>query len=268
MKKQLVIVGIMLVLIIVGFSGCTNVPKELTQFSIVSFDLKPHIINQGEYANLSWVVIGASSVSIDNEIGIVALTGHKIIQPTQTTTYILTASNATLTKSATAKITVNNESNKSTQPGETLLTITVGSQSYNYTLNNLTALGTISEYGSYINRLNKTTGSNNYTGVSISVLLNSLPALPDNFNMLQAIASDGYFVNYTIDKVNGHVTIYNEKGYEIGTGNLTMIIAYKENGVLLNETTKGPLRIAFVDTQPTITNSGLWLGSLVKIKII
>jgi hypothetical protein len=161
-----------------------------------------------------------------------------------------------------------NDQTPNTQPKETLLTINVGSQSYNYTLNNLTALGTISEYGSYINRLNKTTGPNNYTGVSISVLLNSLPALPDNFNMLQAIASDGYFVNYTIDKVNGHVTIYNETGHEIGTGNLTMIIAYKENGVLLNETTKGPLRIAFVDTQPTITNSGLWLGSLVKIKII
>ena len=71
-----------------------------------------------------------------------------------------------------------------------------------------------------------------------------------------------------LDEVNGHVTLFNDTGAEIGTGNLTMIIAYKENGVLLNETTKGPLRIAFVDTEPSITNSGLWLGSLVKIEII
>ena len=88
------------------FSGCVNVPEELTQFSIVSFDVEPGIINQGEYANLSWVVISASSVNIDNGIGNVALTGHRIIQPMQTTTYILTASNATTTKSATATITV------------------------------------------------------------------------------------------------------------------------------------------------------------------
>jgi len=153
------------------------------------------------------------------------------------------------------------------QPGETLLTITVGSQSYNYTLNNLTALGTISEYGSYINKLGKITGPNNYTGVTVNMLLSSIPALPTNYTF-HAIASDGYSRNYSIDEVNGHVTIFNETGGEVGTGNLTVIIAYKENDVLLNETTKGPLRIAFVDTQPTITNSGLWLGSLVKIEII
>jgi len=68
--------------------------------------------------------------------------------------------------------------------------------------------------------------------------------------------------------VNGHVTLYNDTGAEIRAGNLTMIIAYKENGVFLNESTKGPLRIAFVDTEPSITNSGLWMGSLAKIEII
>jgi len=121
MKQQSVIVGITLVLITVGFSGCINVPKELTQFSIVSFDVEPGIINQGESANLSWVVISASSVNIDNGIGSVALTGHRIIQPTQTTTYILTASNATTTKSETVTITVNNESNESNNMLESII---------------------------------------------------------------------------------------------------------------------------------------------------
>jgi hypothetical protein len=267
MKKQLVIVGITLVLIIVGFSGCINVRKELTQFSIVSFDVEPSIINQGESANLSWVVIGASSVNIDNWIGRVALTGHKIIQPTQTTTYILTASNATLTKSATVKITVNNESNESTQPEKTLLTITVGSESHNYTLNILNALGSISGQGSYINKAGKITGPNNYTGLSMSVLLKSITVLPNKYT-LHAIASDGYSRNYSMDEVNGHVLVYNETGDEIGTENLTMIIAYKENGVTLNETTNGPLRIVFIGTRSAITNSGLWLSNLVSIEFI
>jgi hypothetical protein len=74
--------------------------------SIVSFDVEPGIINEGEFANISWVVISASSVSIDNGIGSVALTGHRIIQPTQNTTYILTASNSTTTRSATVTIIV------------------------------------------------------------------------------------------------------------------------------------------------------------------
>ena len=152
-------------------------------------------------------------------------------------------------------------------PEKTLLTITVGSQSYNYTLDNLTALGTITKQGGYINKIGKVTGPNNYTGVTVSMLLSSISSLSTNYTF-QAIASDNYTRNYTLNEVNGHVMIYNETGGEIGSGNLTMIIAYKENGVFLNETTKGPLRIAFVDTQPSITNSGLWFGLLNKIEII
>ncbi len=267
MKKQSIIVGITLMLIIVGFSGCINVPKELTQFSIVSFDAAPGVINQGESANLSWVVISASSVNIDNGIGSVALTGHRIVKPTQTTTYTLTASNATITKSATVKIIVNNESNESTQPEKTLLTITVGSESHNYTLKILQALGGVSGQGSFINKAGKITGPNSYTGLPISVLLESITVLPSNYTF-HATAADGYSRNYSIEELNGHVAIFNETGDEIGTGNLTMIIAYKENGVMLNETTNGPLRIAFIGTQSAITNSGLWLSSLVRIEFI
>lgn len=152
------------------------------------------------------------------------------------------------------------------QPEKTLLTITVGSQSYNYTLDNLTALGTITGQGSYINKAGKVTGPNNYTGVMVRTLLHSIPSLPTNYTF-QAIASDEYARNYTLNEINGHVAVFNETGAEIGTGNLIMIIAYKENGALLNETTKGPLRIAFIGTQPSITNSGLWLGSLIKIEL-
>lgn len=153
------------------------------------------------------------------------------------------------------------------QQEKTLLTISVGSQLYVYSLDDLTALDNISEQGSYINKAGKITGPNNYTGVTISELLSTIPSLPTNYTF-HAIASDEYARNYSIDELNGHVTLFNETGAEIGTGNLTMIIAYKENGVFLNETTKGPLRIAFVNTEPSLTKSGLWLSSLVKIEII
>jgi len=56
----------------------------------------------------------------------------------------------------------------------------------------------------------------------------------------------------------GHVPVYDESGNETGTGNLMMIIAYKENGVLLNESTGGPFRVAFVD-DGAISNSKLWV---------
>jgi len=152
------------------------------------------------------------------------------------------------------------------EPEETLLTISVGSESFNYSLDEITALDGITGQGRYINKVGKITGPNNYTGISISVLLGTIESLPVNYT-LRAIASDEYALNYSMDEVNGQVTVYNETGEEIGIGNMTMIIAYKENGELLNETTSGPLRVAFVDEQGSITSSGLWLRSLVKIEI-
>jgi|GEM_PF-6215614 len=105
-RKILFATGVCLLVTVSFFSGCINIPEELTQFSIMSFDVEPGIITQGDYTNLSWVVLSASSVNIDNGIGNVALTGHRMIQPTRTTTYTLTASNQTTTKNATVTIIV------------------------------------------------------------------------------------------------------------------------------------------------------------------
>jgi hypothetical protein len=157
--------------------------------------------------------------------------------------------------------------NSTNTPQETLLTITVGSQTYNYTMDDLTALGTYTGQGSYINKKGTITGPYNYTGVTMSALLNSLPSVPANFT-LHALASDNYSVNYSISDLNGHVALFNDTGAEMGMGNLIMLIAYEQDGVLLNETTKGPLRIAFVNSSPFLTNSGLWLSSLVRIEVI
>jgi hypothetical protein len=118
MEKKFVASVVCMLSFVSLFSGCVNVPKELTQFSIYSFEGVPGVINQGESANLSWVVVSATSVSIDDGIGSVALSGHRIVFPTQNTTYILTASNATMTKSASVTIIVNSASNESSEPTE------------------------------------------------------------------------------------------------------------------------------------------------------
>lgn len=150
---------------------------------------------------------------------------------------------------------------------DNVLTLSVDSTSYNYSLNELMTFDSISGKGLYINKVGKINGPNNYTGVSMVVLLDAVESIPYNYT-IQAIASDGYSINYTMDEVKGKVLVYNETGVEIGTKNLTMIVAYKENGEFLNETTSGPLRIAFIDEQGQITNSGMWLRSIVKIEIV
>ena len=108
MKNQVIFLVTCLSTLLAIFSGCfeIDIPDELVQFSITSFKVEPGIINQGETANLSWMVIGATSVSIDNGIGNVSLFGERVIMPSKTTTYTLTATNATKNITATVQIIV------------------------------------------------------------------------------------------------------------------------------------------------------------------
>lgn len=108
MSKQIIISCIFIGLLLTVFSGCleVDIPEDVLQFSITNFEVEPNIIVEGETANLSWVVVGGISVNIDNNIGNVSLKGNRIIMPISTTTYTLTALNATKKLTATTEIIV------------------------------------------------------------------------------------------------------------------------------------------------------------------
>ena len=76
MKKKNLLIGICIISLTVVLSGCVEVPETWTQMSITIFKAELAIITQGEMANLSWIVIGATSVSIDQGIGNVSLIGE------------------------------------------------------------------------------------------------------------------------------------------------------------------------------------------------
>ena len=73
---------------------------------VVRFDATPSSITAGQSSTLTWVVQGATSVSISNGVGNVATTGSTTVTPTATTTYTLTAVGATGNVTATATVTV------------------------------------------------------------------------------------------------------------------------------------------------------------------
>ena len=74
---------------------------------ITSFLADPLTIAEGESSTLSWSVTDATSVTIDQTIGSVALVSTKAVSPTTTTTYTLTATNAAGSVTATTTVTVN-----------------------------------------------------------------------------------------------------------------------------------------------------------------
>ena len=73
---------------------------------VVRFDATPSSIAAGQSSQLTWIVQGATSVSINNGIGTVAATGSTTVTPATTTTYTLTAVGPTGNVTATTTVTV------------------------------------------------------------------------------------------------------------------------------------------------------------------
>jgi hypothetical protein len=71
-----------------GNTGADTLPL------IASFTALPASIAPGGSATLRWVVTGATSLSIDQGIGLVTGTNSAVVTPAQTTTYTLTAQNS------------------------------------------------------------------------------------------------------------------------------------------------------------------------------
>lgn len=74
--------------------------------TIASFTANPAAIQPGQSSTLSWTVIGATGVTIDNGVGDVTAVRSKIVTPAATTTYKLTAANGAGSVSQPATITV------------------------------------------------------------------------------------------------------------------------------------------------------------------
>ena len=73
---------------------------------IESFRADPVVINPGGASNVSWSVVGAGRVEIDQGVGEVELKGFTEVKPSQTTTYRLMAVNGSINRSMTLKIMV------------------------------------------------------------------------------------------------------------------------------------------------------------------
>jgi len=88
-------------------SATTRVtPTSQSSATIVRFDATPNNITPGQQSTLTWIVQGATSVTINNGLGNVAAAGSTTVSPTATTTYTLTAVGPNGNVTANAIVTV------------------------------------------------------------------------------------------------------------------------------------------------------------------
>jgi hypothetical protein len=96
-----------ILLLVVMFGGCVGF--GIVSPAILTFEALPQNISSGQSAVLVWAVNGANSVTIEPNIGPVAMSGSYQINPSSTVTYTLTASNSvsTITRSVVINVTPN-----------------------------------------------------------------------------------------------------------------------------------------------------------------
>jgi len=90
--------------VLVFIAGCSGTPPAVP--IINAFSASPSTIITGDNSTLSWSVTDATSVTIDHGVGTVALLGSTVVNPTTTTTYILTATNGAGSVTAQAMVMV------------------------------------------------------------------------------------------------------------------------------------------------------------------
>ena len=87
-------------------TATTTAPPPPTAAPTVTIAATPASISAGQAATLSWSSTNATLVSIDQGIGTVGATGSRTVTPAATTTYTVTASNASGQVSASTTVTV------------------------------------------------------------------------------------------------------------------------------------------------------------------
>jgi hypothetical protein len=166
------------------------------------------------------------------------------------------------------------EDNETEEP-VTVLTVIYGNEQTEYTLEKLESMDNITGYGGYRTSYPMIKGQGTYTGVPITELVELTAGIITNYSLIVTSNEDGDIQNqtYNYSTIQGNINIYNSTNASdntpIETGDVTMIVFYKEDGEYLEEDIDGKIRIGFVnENEEKITASGLWWKFVVSIKII
>jgi len=135
-----------------------------------------------------------------------------------------------------------------------------------FTMSEIEALTPISGEGGYRTSFPSIRGPYDITGVTISTLLDLLPALPLNYTLI-ATAGDDYTTQYTKAMVEGHLSGYNATGYPVDLISSTMMLAYEIDGSPIPDG-DGPLRITFINEDGNLTDGFLWAKNVVNLTIV
>jgi DMSO/TMAO reductase YedYZ molybdopterin-dependent catalytic subunit/F0F1-type ATP synthase assembly protein I len=147
-----------------------------------------------------------------------------------------------------------------TPDGDVAIVISGFGDSVNLTVTDLADMPSYEGSGYYMKSTGTIVGPLNFTGVPVGALVD-LVYEGDNYS-LGTVAWDGYEMTYNSGQVeNGTFPTYNLDGDLLGPDDLTMMLAYEEDGERLAHDS---LRIVIVDDEETPVTDGHFWAKMVK----
>ena len=152
----------------------------------------------------------------------------------------------------------------STPDGDVAVVISGFGERVNLTVSDLSGMESYEGSGYFMKSTGTIVGPLNFTGIPVSDLV-GLVYDGDNYS-LNTVAWDGYEMTYNSGQVeNGTFPTYNLDGELLGPEDLTMMLAFEEDGERLDYDN---LRIVVVDDEETLITDGHFWAKMVKELII
>ncbi len=148
------------------------------------------------------------------------------------------------------------------------MTVVKGESVSEFTFSELTSMEAVEDWGGFMTSIGTINGPMRYKGVSIEALLDTVGGLEEN-EAIRISGVDGYSMTLSNSQVNGNSLIAFDgiSGEEVSAPPLTLIVAYEENGQPIEEKI-GPLRLAILSNESTVTEGHWWIKWFSRIEVV
>jgi len=152
---------------------------------------------------------------------------------------------------------------------ETVLTITKDDVSKSLTMSDIKELPAVECSSYFMNSSGEIMGPFNAKGAPLTELCNLAGGMDSN-DAARVIAKDGYSMTISQKRItNSDFTTFDvNSGSEIEHGDLTVILAYEQDGEPIDPTTDGPLRVMVVGDETEVTEGHWWVKWIENIDIV
>ena len=184
---------------------------------------------------------------------------------TTTTTPIATTATTTSTTTTTTSTTT---STTTTPATSTVLTLVNGNTTQTYTLAQLQALQSATNYGTTRNSAGVITGPNTYVGVRLTFLIKAVGGMT-NGEAVRFTGQNGSTETLSYAQVyQGTFNVYDQTGNAATASNQPFVsLIYAMNGSDL-DTTTGPVETGIITGINQVSDASMWIKQTNKIEIL